>query len=39
MRKGTAVMENAGEGHMRWLQRIMCEHIASSPEKYVLVHV
>ncbi|GMG16477.1 unnamed protein product [Phytophthora fragariaefolia] len=36
MRKGTAVMENAGEGHMRWLQRILCEHIESSPEKYVV---
>ncbi|KAF1772280.1 Phox homologous domain [Phytophthora cactorum] len=34
MRKSTAVMDNAGEGHMRWLQRIMCEHIASSPETY-----
>ncbi|KAE8896597.1 hypothetical protein PF005_g4808 [Phytophthora fragariae] len=37
MRKGTAVMENAGEGHMRWLQRIMCEHIASSPETEISV--
>jgi hypothetical protein len=32
MRKGTAVMDNAGEGHMRWLQRILCQPIASSPE-------
>ncbi|RLN93940.1 hypothetical protein BBJ28_00020930 [Nothophytophthora sp. Chile5] len=32
-RKETAVLENAGPGHMRWLQRILCEHIASSPER------
>ncbi|POM76140.1 Sorting nexin [Phytophthora palmivora] len=37
MRKRTAVMDNAGEGHMRWLQRIMCEHIANSPEKEISV--
>ncbi|EEY61476.1 uncharacterized protein PITG_01784 [Phytophthora infestans T30-4] len=37
MRKNTAVMDNAGEGHMRWLQRIMCEHIASSPEHEISV--
>ncbi|KAG6975281.1 hypothetical protein JG688_00002544 [Phytophthora aleatoria] len=37
MRKSTAVMDNAGEGHMRWLQRIMCEHIASSPETEISV--
>ncbi|RLN69670.1 hypothetical protein BBJ28_00025451, partial [Nothophytophthora sp. Chile5] len=32
-RKEAAVLENAGPGHMRWLQRILCEHIASSPER------
>ncbi|ETK96136.1 hypothetical protein F441_01082 [Phytophthora nicotianae CJ01A1] len=37
MKKSTAVMDNAGEGHMRWLQRIMCEHIASSPENEISV--
>lgn len=37
MRKGTAVMDNAGEGHMRWLQRILCEPIASSPENEISV--
>ncbi|KAK1941828.1 Sorting nexin MVP1 [Phytophthora citrophthora] len=37
MRKNTAVMDNAGEGHMRWLQRILCEHIASSPENEISV--
>ncbi|KAL4108492.1 hypothetical protein PRIC1_000207 [Phytophthora ramorum] len=37
MRKETAVMDNAGEGHMRWLQRIMCEHIASSPDSEISV--
>ncbi|RLN49561.1 hypothetical protein BBJ29_004957 [Phytophthora kernoviae] len=34
-RMGTAVMDNAGVGHMRWLQRILCEHIADSPESEI----
>ncbi|KAG7400301.1 hypothetical protein PHYBOEH_006241 [Phytophthora boehmeriae] len=34
-KKMTAVMDNAGVGHMRWLQRILCEHIAESPESEI----
>ncbi|KAG7382492.1 hypothetical protein PHYPSEUDO_004827 [Phytophthora pseudosyringae] len=36
-RKETAVLDNAGDGHMRWLQRIMCEHIACSPDNEISV--
>lgn len=32
-KKETAVMDNAGIGHLRWLHRVLNAHVASSPDR------